>query len=388
MLDMERFTIVSSQAIENVVINTRSVNTTRNNSWCAKLYRDWSTWRKEEAAEKYIPTLEELWTAPKTSIASALKHFVFEIKRYDGSEYPANTIYNIICGISRFIKENRVECNILDKEDEAFGYFVKSLDARMRDLTTRGVGNGRKTADPVTDEDETKLWSSGAFSVSDADGLLRAVYYYNCKAFGLRARDEHRKLTLNQVIFSEDATGKFVEFRGRGNKIYKGGIQDRKFQDKSVKQYESPQNNRSIYKLLKLYQDSLHYVGISGGPFYRRPLKSITSRPRFSKAPLGVNSICKLLPVAAKIAGLKGNITSHSGKVSCATKLFRESVDEQLIMSRTGHRTTQSVRLYKREAPHHAKSLSTLLDPPSNIMNSFRFSSTENFDINIDSQLL
>ncbi len=45
-------------------------------------------------------------------------------------------------------------------------------------------------------------------------------------------------------------------------------------------------------------------------------------------------------------AGLKGNFTNHSGKVTCATQLFEENIDEQLIMRQTGHRSS-AVRAYK-----------------------------------------
>ena len=47
-------------------------------------------------------------------------------------------------------------------------------------------------------------------------------------------------------------------------------------------------------------------------------------------------------------AGFKGFGTNHSGKVTCATELFKNNVDEQLIMRQTGHRSTDAVRRYKR----------------------------------------
>ena len=43
----------------------------------------------------------------------------------------------------------------------------------------------------------------------------------------------------------------------------------------------------------------------------------------------------------AEAGGLNGNFTYQSGKRPCTTTLFREGVDEQLIMQRTGHRRVQ-----------------------------------------------
>lgn len=363
IINMERFTIVSSQEINTVVVNAKSTHTVRNNNWCMKLYRDWSEWRNTNGT-RTVPTLEELWTSPKSELAGALKHFVFEIRRHDGSEYPPNTLYNIICGINRLIKENRPQCNIIDKNDPEFVYLVRSLDAKMKDLTARGIGGLRRTADPITGDDETKLWKCGAFSTSKAQGLLRAVYFYTSKAFGLRGRDEHRKLSLDQIKFGQDSAGKFVQFQGRGNKVYKGGINDCKMEAKCIKQYDTEGNCRSIYKILEQYVSCLHDAGIIDGAFYRRPLASILPKPRFGVTPVGINSLSKLLPEAAKMAGIETNITSHSGKVSCATQLFRENVDEQLIMGRTGHRTTAALRLYKRKADEQDVELSRMLEPP------------------------
>ena len=38
-------------------------------------------------------------------------------------------------------------------------------------------------------------------------------------------------------------------------------------------------------------------------------------------------------------AGFKGHFTNYSGKVTCATQLFEENVDEQLIKLQTDHRS-------------------------------------------------
>jgi len=279
--DASRFSIASSQDIDRVVSCSRSKNTVRNSSWCTKLYEDWATWRNQQSSttqenDYLVPQLTDLWTAPKADISRALKHFIFEIRRQDGTEYPPNTIYNIVCGLARFIREERPDCNIMDKEDFNFVQFVRALDACMRNLTSRGIGSHHKRADPISEDSEAKLWDTNAFSLHDGNGLLRAVYFYNCKVFGLRACDKHRQMQLEQFTFSEDDHGKFVEYTGRGNKVFSGGIRDRKIQNKCVRQYDSD-NNRSVYKILKLYVSRLRSMGVFTGAFYRRPLRNLRS---------------------------------------------------------------------------------------------------------------
>ena len=64
------------------------------------------------------------------------------------------------------------------------------------------------------------------------------------------------------------------------------------------------------------------------------------------------------------LAGLKGNFTNHLGKVTCATRLFHNNFDEQLIMRQTGHRSN-AVRAYKRPGIEHDLKISHVLQPPS-----------------------
>ena len=49
-----------------------------------------------------------------------------------------------------------------------------------------------------------------------------------------------------------------------------------------------------------------------------------------------------------KRAGFTGYFTIHSLRATTATRLFSAGIDERLIMSRTGHSSTEGVRAYKR----------------------------------------
>lgn len=95
--------------------------------------------------------------------------------------------------------------------------------------------------------------------------------------------------------------------------------------------------------------------------FYRRPLRG--SPPRFSSQVVGIHTLEKIVPDFCKQAGFTGRFTNHSGKVTFATLLFEENVDEQLIKQQTGHRS-DAVRAYKRPAKSHALQVSNILQPP------------------------
>ena len=51
-------------------------------------------------------------------------------------------------------------------------------------------------------------------------------------------------------------------------------------------------------------------------------------------------------------------------QVTTATTLMEHNIDEQMIMSQTGHRSVNAVRLYKRPSDQAQKTISDLLQPP------------------------
>ena len=62
--------------------------------------------------------------------------------------------------------------------------------------------------------------------------------------------------------------------------------------------------------------------------------------------------------------GLVGDFTNHFSKRTCATQLYKPGVDEQEIMSRTGHRSETAVRKYMRSKSALMEIVSKVLDSP------------------------
>ena len=107
----------------------------------------------------------------------------------------------------------------------------------------------------------------------------------------------------------------------------------------------------------------------STGRFYRKILPSREPGDiRFGSQPIAINTLSKYLKtmcLAAIINFEERRFTNHSGKVTCATRLYeRGNFDEQMIMSRTGHRST-AVRSYKRPSSTMVKPVSDALQPPA-----------------------
>ena len=79
-----------------------------------------------------------------------------EIRTIKGEEYHPSTLYNIAMMIQIYINE-RVDNTTKIMEDYDFLGFRKSLDQRMRNLTSSGHRTARRHAEIITDQMEHEL---------------------------------------------------------------------------------------------------------------------------------------------------------------------------------------------------------------------------------------
>jgi len=150
--------------------------------------------------------------------------------------------------------------------------------------------------------------------------------------------NEHVSLMAEQYEMGADKDGEFITFNGRVSKNVQGGLQQRKVEVKTIKQYAQPLNRLCVVKFFREYFSCIP----STGRFYRKPLPSTEPGDvRYGVHPVGINTLSKYLQSMYKEAqiNMEGKrFTNHSGKVTCATQLYESrTFDEQSIMSRTGH---------------------------------------------------
>lgn len=178
--------------------------------------------------------------------------------------------------------------------------------------------------------------------------------------FGLRAADEHRELEVSQFSIGSDENGKYLRFLGRTCKNWQGGLHQRKIEPKDLKIYAKTElGERCAVSIFEFYLSLIP----SDGPFYRRPLTGTPAR--YSTQVIGINKLSGIVKKFCDKAGFQGYFTNHSGKVTCATELFKQNIDEQLIMKQTGHRSQDAVRKYKRPSAQHELHVSDILQPPA-----------------------
>ncbi len=63
-----------------------------------------------------------------------------------------------------------------------------------------------------------------------------------------------------------------------------------------------------------------------------------------------------------KVVPHYGNTDNHSLRATAATRLYSSGIDEQLVMERTGHRSTEGIRSYKRTSTEQQVAVSDILN--------------------------
>jgi integrase len=87
----------------------------------------------------------------------------------------------------------------------------------------------------------------------------------------------------------------------------------------------------------------------------------------YQARPMGHNSLGKIVKMLCEKAGCDGYYTNHSLQRMCATRLYNNGIDEQQIMSVTGHCSSNAVRVYKNISLEQQEKMSKILQGDSSL---------------------
>ena len=336
--------------------------TRANTQWGMRVWSEWASNRDPKEEGSRSPVTTPLLEMSPEDLAYWMGKFVLEVRKKDGNEYPPKTVYALVCCFKRFFEQNGIHAvNPLNATDARIWGFQSYFRCRNE---TSAQGTQSKQAEPITEDEECLLWSSGQLGVHTAKSLLNTVYYYNCKVFGLRSYDEHRNLRRGQYSKKLDEEGRvYLEYSDFGSKTNRGGLKHMKVDNKVIRQYENVEDGEHCIVNIFLYY--LTVLPANEDTFYHRPLPDDGSGiPRFGKQVVGRNKLAQIIPDMCKEVGIHGHKTGHSGKVTCATTLYKQNFGDQLIKERTGHHSVESLHKYKRTGSNQQYEVSMALLPP------------------------
>ena len=229
----------------------------------------------------------------------------------------------------------------------------------MKDAHLQGIVNKKPDKQAVTEEEEERMWESGQFGTSSAKSLINTVYFYNGKLFGLRAA-EHRSLRLRDITIGSN----FLHFRENISKTFHGGIKDLKKKPKDIKHFCHKEGEEGhehcLIVIYSKYYDMAVNLGTSvrENAFYFHPH---STKLALKKSVIGIHSLNKILPSLCEAIGAPRK-TAHCLRVTCASSLFQNNVEEKLIRERTGH-VSNAIFQYEKSSNEQQENVSSILGP-------------------------
>ena len=189
----DRFSeITSDEALAKISKGYIPPNTEKNTAWSMRVFEQWQEARK--ARGNAVPQILQ-----KPYDCTALSHwlalFVTEVRKADGGKYPPNSVYQILCGILRFMrKQDPFVPNFLDQKDGRFHELHGTCESVFRELRQDGVGANPQETPNISKLEENHLWAAGILGCSSPKALQRTVFFYSGKNFILRGGEEQRQL--------------------------------------------------------------------------------------------------------------------------------------------------------------------------------------------------
>ena len=232
----------------------------------------------------------------------------------------------------------------------------------MKRLQAKGLGSNKRQAEPITEQEEDKLWEIGLL------GDHCPQVYYNGLYFALRSGREHRQLRLRPCqikIFEKEGERSYLRYTEDVSKNRPGGLKGRNITSKIVDHHENVDLPQWCF--VRLHKKYIKNPAVNA--FYLQPAAKATEKCWYTCRPLGHNTLSKTISRLCAAAGISGFKTNHSLRASTATRLYDSGIDEQLVMEQTGHRSLPGVRSYKRTSTHHREALSDILNKVPKLSN-------------------
>lgn len=157
-------------------------------------------------ANKQEPRL--VHNIPPVHLNKLLSEMFISIRQPNGDEYEPISLECIKNSIERHLKNNGYPVSIRDRP---FAKANEALTAKKMHLKKQGLGRNSKASDSISKDEEELMFEKGVMGGESAEALQFTIFYYFGKLFGLRGRDEQRKLKYGDIELKKDSTGMFIQ---------------------------------------------------------------------------------------------------------------------------------------------------------------------------------
>ena len=201
----------------------------------------------------------------------------------------SGTVTSIAAGIQRYLREDLGKKHIclLKKDQPQFRTFRQALETRRKQLlSAEGVCSTPARTHQLRPEEGPRLWESGTFNTTTANGLIYALYFYNYTLFRIQSHQEHVELQAKQFYVTSDSNGRrYLSYSGRPSQKSANNVKRSLWEE--VKYYAESGNPRCP---VNVYGTYLSYIPGSGN-FYKKPLPCQNGHVCFSSQNLDIQTL-------------------------------------------------------------------------------------------------
>ena len=366
----ERFELLSKEEIDKLSSNAQNENTNRSTRTWINQFVKWAEWKEKE---------KELSSYDPAALNETLCEFYAELRKTNGKNYEPDCLATMQAALDRYLKEKKYPHSIL--RDPIFKQSQDVLEGKARQLRIDGLGKKPNATKPITNEEEDLLWESGQLGSDDAEILLQTLWFLTTQHFGLRARQEHHSMRMENFkkVIGENGT-EYIEFHENPTKTRGSGLHPKvRVSVPKAFKIEGPRCLVTLFdKFVEKRPDELKNTG----PFYLGINRKISTKNEnwYLKSPMGKNTISGFMKKIIKDTPLETSgkrLSNHSMRKFTVKKLKASNFSEESIVKVTGHKNGAGLRAYDEGDENEFRNLSLAIDRQTTEHNNVQYSSRE-----------
>lgn len=308
--------------------NSKNQNTEYSTRTWVNNYKRWAKNNgKEECLEKLDPV----------ELNAVLENYFAKVKNQKGEDYEPSTLVNLQAAIDRYLKECNYKFSILKAVE--FKGSREVLEGRGKYLREElHMGQKPNRAHSLSVQEEEELWRSGVLGTHDPPALVNTLWFLMTQHFGLRGRQEHHKMRVEDFVQKADDNGNvYITFSEISSKTRQAGLR-KKQRLVTPKMYRTGNPHRCPVMIFNLYLSKRPVELRYKGPFYLGIIYKPQTEIWYKKINMGKNKIDNIMRNMIKDSNLETEkrLTNHSGRKTLVKKL-RKSFSKDETIEITGH---------------------------------------------------
>ena len=243
------------------------------------------------------------------------------------------------------LKEN--DCQFSVTRNREFHQANLVLEGKAKQLRQQGRGKRPNAATALTTEEEETLWQNKKLGNESPRVLSQTMWWILTQHFGLRGRQEHHSMNVEDFTFRLDDNGvEYVTFKEGPTKTRQGGLNTKR--RPVLPKMFATGGTRCPVNLFREYLSRRPSEFLSTGPFYLALIDNPQTSVWYKRQRLGTNSIDSMMRNIIKNSKVESTkkLTNHSARKTLVKKLRTANVERQSIIQVTGHASEKSLDDY------------------------------------------